>query len=311
MRFLRESWQRSGLQRMSLPHGAATDRGELERMMFSAISACRGQGSTKVLAEDSNLSIVLVELERGMTLKWHRHTHAQICLVLRGAYEERTKNIRAQLQEGSVFFRSPSELHMNRVSPLGAAVLLLDFHDSLLKDTGDVDSESVYFEDGPFIDILAELRRELRTGDSLSQLTMLGLARLVQARIHRLQAGSVAKRVSAVLNEAMKILESTFQAKTGLSALACRLGRNPATVAKEFRKHLGVTVGEYIRKRRIQYVKEALATEKSFAEIAQEAGFYDESHMTRVFRRHEGCSPAAIRRLQSTAILVPRSPRTS
>jgi AraC-like DNA-binding protein len=36
-------------------------------------------------------------------------------------------------------------------------------------------------------------------------------------------------------------------------------------------------------------------THRPIAEIAQEAGFYDESHMGRVFRRRFGISPGALR----------------
>jgi len=36
-------------------------------------------------------------------------------------------------------------------------------------------------------------------------------------------------------------------------------------------------------------------THRPIAEIAQEAGFYDESHLGRVFRRRFGISPGAFR----------------
>jgi AraC-like DNA-binding protein len=56
-------------------------------------------------------------------------------------------------------------------------------------------------------------------------------------------------------------------------------------------------MGAYLRAVRVAYVREALAgPEPSLARIAQNAGFFDQSHMTRAFKRAYGTTPGAYRR---------------
>ena len=45
---------------------------------------------------------------------------------------------------------------------------------------------------------------------------------------------------------------------------------------------------------------ELLRSDKSIARIATEAGFTDQSHLTRVFVRHIGCAPGAYRKRSSS-----------
>ena len=64
-------------------------------------------------------------------------------------------------------------------------------------------------------------------------------------------------------------------------ALAQTVDVHPVHLAHQFRKHFGVSIGEYIRNLRIQFVCQRLRTDASLAEIAREAGFADQSHMSR------------------------------
>jgi AraC-like DNA-binding protein len=51
-----------------------------------------------------------------------------------------------------------------------------------------------------------------------------------------------------------------------------------------------------MRRLRLEHAKNALATsERAIADIALEAGFYDQSHFTAAFRRQFGMTPAEYR----------------
>ena len=83
-----------------------------------------------------------------------------------------------------------------------------------------------------------------------------------------------------------------------LSELAAEVGLHPVHVASTFRRHVGCTVGHYLRQRRVTWACQQLAgTDAPLAEIALEAGFADQSHFCRTFKRHVGLTPAAYRRL--------------
>jgi AraC family transcriptional regulator len=57
-----------------------------------------------------------------------------------------------------------------------------------------------------------------------------------------------------------------------------------------------VSVGEYLRRLRLDWAASQLAaTETPLALLAAEAGFADQSHFTRAFKRHAGLTPARYR----------------
>jgi AraC family transcriptional regulator len=83
-----------------------------------------------------------------------------------------------------------------------------------------------------------------------------------------------------------------------LTELAAAVGVHPAHLARCFRREYGQTVGEYARALRLEWAAEQLALDgASLAEIALRAGFADQSHFTRAFRRHAGVTPGRYREL--------------
>jgi AraC family transcriptional regulator len=75
------------------------------------------------------------------------------------------------------------------------------------------------------------------------------------------------------------------------------VGVHPVTLARAFRRAFGCTVGEYVRRLRIERAARQLAdSDLSLAEIALGAGFSDQSHFSNLFRRHTGLSPFQFRR---------------
>ncbi|WP_439687165.1 helix-turn-helix domain-containing protein [Cupriavidus oxalaticus] len=59
----------------------------------------------------------------------------------------------------------------------------------------------------------------------------------------------------------------------------------------------GKTPYQWLLERRIEVVKASLRGPASIAKIASDCGFADQSHMTRVFRRLTGMTPAGWRKL--------------
>jgi AraC family transcriptional regulator len=59
-----------------------------------------------------------------------------------------------------------------------------------------------------------------------------------------------------------------------------------------------MTIGEYVRALRLDWATGQLVdSRKPLAVIAMEAGYADQSHFTRSFRRHTGSTPAEYRRM--------------
>ena len=69
-------------------------------------------------------------------------------------------------------------------------------------------------------------------------------------------------------------------------------------------------MGEYARRRRLDYARRQLADpDRPLAQIAADAGFADQSHLTRVFKRFTGLTPGQYRtflpfKTRATASLI-------
>ncbi|HVK46879.1 MAG TPA: helix-turn-helix transcriptional regulator, partial [Pseudobacter sp.] len=83
-----------------------------------------------------------------------------------------------------------------------------------------------------------------------------------------------------------------------LKELSRDLDINPSYLSREFSKHFGnLTFGEYIRTQRIEKAIELMQDPSySLTHIAYLTGFSDQSHFTRIFKKHTGSSPSQYRK---------------
>ncbi|PYT11530.1 MAG: hypothetical protein DMG59_26165 [Acidobacteria bacterium] len=82
-----------------------------------------------------------------------------------------------------------------------------------------------------------------------------------------------------------------------LTDIAGQVRVHPVHLARAFRKRYTYRIGDFIRKLRVEAAcSELLPSDAPIAEIAARAGFTDQSHLSRVMKRHAGISPAAFRK---------------
>lgn len=82
-------------------------------------------------------------------------------------------------------------------------------------------------------------------------------------------------------------------------ALEGETGLDRFTLSRQFRAVFGTSPYRYLTMRRLDQARRAIRRGASLAEAACEAGFADQSHMTRQFRKAYGLSPGLWRTLQS------------
>ena len=92
-------------------------------------------------------------------------------------------------------------------------------------------------------------------------------------------------------------IEAHIAEKPSLAELAAVVGASEYHFLRQFRRRFGRTPHAYVIERRVDLARRLLRrNDLSLAEIAAMSGFADQSHMTRLFQRVLGTTPAALRR---------------
>jgi AraC family transcriptional regulator len=92
-------------------------------------------------------------------------------------------------------------------------------------------------------------------------------------------------------------IDSHLGGDPSLAELAKECGLSSGYFARAFGASTGMSPHRWLMKRRVERAKELLLVGKlGLADIAAVCGFFDQSHLNRVFVRFEGCTPGKWRR---------------
>ena len=107
-----------------------------------------------------------------------------------------------------------------------------------------------------------------------------------------------AKSAPVWVNELRAIIQDQIDTSITLKQLSKDLSIHPAYLSREFSKYFDdLSFGDYIRKLRIEKAIEYLETSNyTLTKIAYLTGFSDQSHFTRIFKKHKGQSPSVYKR---------------
>ena len=118
------------------------------------------------------------------------------------------------------------------------------------------------------------------------------LARLL--RLHGTRPRPASRTLPAVAIARRRLDEAPASAFT-LAELAAPSGVSRFQFLRGFARETGITPHAYLLQRRVRLARQLLIAGRTPAEAAQDAGFADQSHMTRAFHRQFGITPARYR----------------
>jgi AraC family transcriptional regulator len=143
--------------------------------------------------------------------------------------------------------------------------------------------------------LATKLYREFKTIDESSPLVIEGLA------LEILGYGSKQPERSPNcppfwLKRSRQFLHANFTGSVTLRDVAASAEVHPVHLARVFRQYYNCTVGEYVRRLRIEFASRELAqSERPLVDVAAAAGFSSQSHFSTVFKRYTNFTPAAYR----------------
>ncbi len=142
----------------------------------------------------------------------------------------------------------------------------------------------------------ARIARELTARDSISGFAIEGLAHTLLAEADPTPA-SWSGGPPRWLPAALEFIRAHFRGRFDHEALARVAGVHATHLARAFHAHMGCTVTDFVHRLRIEWAREQVQrNDLPLADVALDAGFADQAHFTRVFRRKTGSTPSEYRR---------------
>ena len=234
----------------------------------------------------------------GAVLPTHWHEHACLVVVLQGTFDERCDVGHRTGEPGMLIVRPEAERHSDSFGGDGGRCLNIELMPDWLarvRGCAPALAASDAFTGGAFPLLGRRLREELAHPDDASPLAVESLVLSILADGMRESNRSVSSR-PPWLDRARELIHEERSARITLGLLAAAVGVHPVHLAATFRRFFGQTVAAYVRQLRIEHACRALtSSDMPLADVALAAGFADQSHFCRLFKRAMRATPAEYR----------------
>jgi AraC family transcriptional regulator len=229
---------------------------------------------------------------------WHYHENSFFTFVLDGTCLEHRKNSAYEWKPGDVLFYEKGAIHRNCYHQENSRNFNIELNDKWLEkyDVGlshGPDSHAVAPADIKFLFI--QLYREFQNQDSASQASLNSiLLYILGHKNHEITSNKTPSWVPKI----KEFLYDNWSTNFSLKHMSAIVDMHPITISKNFSRYFGCTLGEYIRKIRIEKaIRMIRTTELSLTDIAFTCGFADQSHFIRWFKKFTGTVPLQYRKM--------------
>jgi AraC family transcriptional regulator len=246
------------------------------------------------------LALTLLRQTSRTELPHHGHANPYFTFLVSGSYRERVGRKEIDHAASAVVFHPPAMEHVDAYGSGGGLILAVEMEPAWL-DAWELRSHAAAD--------FAEIRCDDALRGAWALYRALGgrdpaLAVTIETHVGQLVAALLRARPTAErqappwLSRAAERLCADHVTPPSMTELAAETGVHPAHLSRTFRRCLGCSPTAFVQRERVRHVWRSLTRDgsRSLADVALEAGFSDQSHCTRVFRRVVGSSPGAWRR---------------
>jgi AraC family transcriptional regulator len=263
--------------------------------MATKLRAGEFYGST-VSERIGGLVLSIVSHDRQRQLPPHTHELPFLCLLLEGRYEEEAAGDIVRYEPLTLVYH-PARLEHSDTVFSDTRMFTIEFSESwnAVLDKYAPSIQSLYAHSGAEpLWIVLRLYEALRDR-TLTELSVQSLGYDLIGSFDRMDtAGDVTSL--PWLQRLRALLDDRYASELEIGAVARELGVHPVHLSRMFRRAHKVSVGDYVHRRRIQQACRMLRdTDSAIASIAEDLGYVDQSHFSRVFRSITGKTPARYR----------------
>jgi AraC family transcriptional regulator len=230
-------------------------------------------------------------------LPLHTHVAPYFCLVLSGGFEERMGRTVTEARAGALLYHPPGETHEDVIRSPGTLLFNIALGDHWAERLGEIGARGrprPGHQSPAATRVARRTARELSARDAVSRLAIEGLVLTLLAEA---SASPSPIRGGRWMPVALDFIRAHFRDPFDHRALARVSGVHATHLARAFRAQMGCTVTAYVHGLRIAWARTRIARDDTpLADLALEAGFADQAHFSRVFRRATGSTPSEYRR---------------
>ncbi len=265
---------------------------------FAAMSSSQIRGDILRMRAIEGATLTESQYSARSKLTVHEHVNAYFCLVLAGKYQEVSGRRTYLCNPGSLVVHPAGEKHGNQFDVMPVRCFNLELTGPSAPKFKKLRLLSVpaVHNSGPGAFALMRIYREFSQHDAAAELIIQGLMLELLGQCQRAESSRDADAGPNSARQCRDLLYARFRDRLSIHEIARSVDVHPVHLCRAFHSCYGRTIGEFVRELRVRWAAEQLAlADRPLVTIAIEAGFYDQSHFNRTFKRFTGMAPGQYR----------------